>query len=57
MPVNMMLLAGGQVLSPVLVFKSWVGRKKGITGHREDREVKACAGMVGNATTAGTLMT
>lgn len=46
MPVNVMPLAGGQVVSTLLIFKSLVGRKKGIMGHRKDREVKTCAGPV-----------
>ena len=38
-PVNVMPLAGGQVVSALLIFKREAGRKKGIMGQRDRKSV------------------
>lgn len=35
--VNVMPLAGGQVVSLLLIFKGQLGRKQGIIGHTKDK--------------------
>lgn len=56
MPVNVMPLAGGQVVSTLLIFKSEVGRKKGIMGRGKDSKVKTCAGLVECVVSEGSIL-